>query len=64
MTNIFNILIVFLINTFLFVHIEQTSKTGPKAAIQMCSLKQVVTEKNKKVGKILKRNNFEGAHFW
>ena len=44
----------FFIN-ILFVHIEQASKISPEAAIQMCSLKYVFTEKNKKVGKILKK---------
>ena len=35
MAKIFNFLIVFLINTLLFVRIEQKSITSPEAAIQM-----------------------------
>ena len=42
-------------NTFLFLLIEQKSKTSPEAAIQMCSLKNVFIEKNMKVGKILEK---------
>ena len=43
----------FLMNTFLFLLIEQKSKTSLEAAIQMCSLKNVFIEKNNKVVKIL-----------
>ena len=37
MTEIFNLLIVYLINTLLFVRIKQTSENRcPEAAIEMC----------------------------
>ena len=40
MTEIFNLLIVYLINALLSVRIKQISKSiGPEAAIHMCSLK-------------------------
>ena len=63
MTEIFDLLIVFLINTLLFVRIKQTSKTSAETAIQTCSLKYVFLGKNKKVGKALEKN-LEGARFW
>ena len=58
MTEIFNLLIVYLTNTFLFVRIKQTNKNrSPKAAIQMCSLKYVfLGKKQKSRGKYLKNN--------
>ena len=40
MTEIFNLLIVYLINALLSVHIKQISKSRrPEAVIHMCSLK-------------------------
>ena len=39
MTDILNLIIVYLINTFLFLRIKQTGKNrSPATAIQMCSL--------------------------
>ena len=49
----FQLIIVFLINTLLFVRMEQKSRQ--KTAIQMCSLEKVFIEKNNKVGKILEK---------
>ena len=49
MTEIFNLLIVYLTNTLLFVRIKQTNKNRSlKAAIQMCSLKYVFLGKKQK----------------
>ena len=64
MTKIFNELIGFLINTLLFVRIEQ-QKSGwsPDAVIQMCSLKTVLIEKNNKVGKVLEKNPWRSSFF-
>ena len=52
MTDIFNLLIDYLINTLLFVRIKQISKSrSPKAAIQ-----SVPRERIKKHGTSLKKN--------
>ena len=58
MTKIFNLLIVFLINTLLFVSIEQKSKTEVRKQPFKCSLRKMI-----KQGKSLK-NNFEESRFW
>ena len=56
MTKIFNLLIVVLINTVLFVRIEQKSQREVRKQPFKCvSLKKVSIEKNSKVGKILEK---------
>ena len=64
MTEIFNLLIVYLTNTLLFVRIKQTNKNrSPKAAIQMCSLKYVFLGKKQKSRENTWKTTGERIHF-